>query len=337
MKLTSRLSRSAIDATRFTATSPHAYSKPTPSLRSSAPVSSTTSTSSTSSPRTPPQFQSANRSPNPNATNNNNAPKLRFRPPQQPEGPTFQETAAEKVARLRAQRIAEREAQVSRWDKIVVRGRKWADRAHRITVLFLVLFSIVAAGITVFALSDMILHNRRKRSAFFTEQRALYAERLLGAIEAEKAGLELDDDQTLIINRERARVQAEEAKKERSWGKTIKGVLMGGLKGEEGVVGEGGRVESEAEVLERIGVGGMEVLRGAEGKGGEGEGLGGKGGQDGGSGGGGGGLLQTIEGKRREGEKALEARGVTGGPLDQMAEEAVKEVKSKSGWFGWGR
>ena len=130
MKLTSRLSRSAIDATRFTATSPHAYSKPTPSLRS-APVSSSTTAS-----RANPQ---ARRPPHPST----NAPKQQpLRSPLPPGGNgAGTETPAEKVARLRAQRMAEREAQVSQWDKVVVRGRSWADRAHKVTVYFLVTFS----------------------------------------------------------------------------------------------------------------------------------------------------------------------------------------------------
>ena len=51
------------------------------------------------------------------------------------------ETPAEKVARLRAQRMREREGQMTRWDRVVVRGRSWADRAHKVTVYFLVTFS----------------------------------------------------------------------------------------------------------------------------------------------------------------------------------------------------
>ena len=262
--------------------------------------------------------------------------------------------------------MAEREAQVSQWDKVIVRGRSWADRAHKVTVYFLVTFSgtsclrisripysfhsislslqpysqprihtVAAAAITAFALTDMILHNRRKRSAFYAEQRALYSTRLLDAIETEKAGLPLDEDQTLILNRERARVQAEEAKKERSW--SVKGLFMGGLKEEEVVVGKSGEAEvvpSEGEMLEKIGVGGIEVLEAAEGKLEEGDIVGEVGEEERRREGG---LLQTIKDKRREGEKAFEARGVAGGPLDQMAEEAAKEVKSRSSWLSWGR
>lgn len=122
MKLSSRLSRSAIDATRFTATSPHAYSKPTRTIPSST-------SSSTPNARANPQ---SHRIPKPNA------PK---RPPQPGSAAKPTETPVEKVARLRAARIAEREAQVTSWDTVVVKGRSWADSAHKVTVYTLVAFS----------------------------------------------------------------------------------------------------------------------------------------------------------------------------------------------------
>ena len=134
MKLTSRLSRSAIDATRFTATSPHAYSKPSP-LRSIAPSSSsTTAATPNAASRSNTSRTQLGREPTPN-------PAPKFRPPMQPPGANSIETPAEKVARLRAARMREREAQVSRWERIVVRGRSWADTAHKATVYFLVTFS----------------------------------------------------------------------------------------------------------------------------------------------------------------------------------------------------
>ena len=190
---------------------------------------------------------------------------------------------------------------------------------------------VIAAGVTAFALTDMILHNRRKRSAFYAEQHALYATRLLDAIEAEKSGLPLDEDQTLILNRERARVQAEEAKKERSWGKSIKGMLIGGLKQDEEAekVSEVS-VPTEAQVLEMMGVDQRRILEAAE-EGGRGEGEIRERRRDGS------GILQAVEDKRREGEKVMEARGVEGGPLDQMAEGAVEKARSKGGWMSWGR
>lgn len=259
------------------------------------------------------------------------------------------ETAAEKVARLRQARLREREAQITTWDRVVIRGRVWADRAHKVTVVSLLGFSIVAAAITGFALTDMILHNRRKRSAFYAEQRAIYSQRLIEAIETEKSGMPLDEDQTLVINRERARVQAEEAAKERSWGKSIRGMLMGGLKGDEEEGERGGKVAvpSEEEILKKLGVTQTSILERAAqadrdsapkttdlGHSSE------EGRRDGT------GILRAVAEKRREGERAMEAAGVRGGPLDRMAEGPVQAVGgtihtaeekagSRGGWSNW--
>lgn len=180
-------------------------------------------------------------------------------------------------------------------------------------------------------MTDMILHNRRKRSAFYAEQHALYSQRLIEAIETEKSGMPLDEDQTLILNRERARVQAEEAAKERTWGKRIKGVFIGDLKtDEEGATAENVVVPSEGEILQKLGVDQTSILERAtqadrdsgvnttdsgnireEGR------------RDGSR------ILQAVAEKRREGERAMEAAGVRGGPLDQMAEGAVQAVGGK--------
>lgn len=57
--------------------------------------------------------------------------------PQKKPGPPG-ETPYEKVKRLRAAADAARDAQVTGWDKVIVRGRVWADRAHRFTALSLI-------------------------------------------------------------------------------------------------------------------------------------------------------------------------------------------------------
>lgn len=311
------MSRSAADATRFTATSPHAYSKPT-SIRSAA------SSASRSNP--PPR-----RIPNPNARGPPQRPGITSAP----NSPPQIETPIKKVARLRAARLAEKNAQISRWDQIVVRGRVWADRAHKVTAYSLIGFSVVAASITAFALTDMILHNRRKRNAFYAEQHSLYDTRLIQAIETEKSGMPLDEDQTLILNRERARVQAEESAKERTWSKRAKGLFLGGLKKDDDEEQTPVVVPTEGQILEMIGVDQRKLLevseQGIRDGAGPGEEMGDR--RDGN------GVLAAIEQHRREGEKILEERGVTGGPLDQVAEEAVEKVKEtgKGGWLNWGR
>lgn len=119
------MSRSAIDATRFTATSPHAYSKPF-AIRSSS--ASASSASSSSSHPLPPSFLS------PLSKKNALPSQKPSHNPSTPSPQKFAETPAQKVARLRAARFAAKYAEAPLWDRVVIRGRYVADKAHRITV-----------------------------------------------------------------------------------------------------------------------------------------------------------------------------------------------------------
>lgn len=101
--------RSATDATRFTSTTPHA----------SKPISKPTSAAHLPSRNTPPRKP---------------AGKTGAAAPAAAGG----ETPLEKVKRLRAAADRARDAQVSTFDKVLVRGRVWADRAHRFTALTLI-------------------------------------------------------------------------------------------------------------------------------------------------------------------------------------------------------
>ena len=160
-------------------------------------------------------------------------------------------------------------------------------------------------------MTDMILHNRRKRSAFYAEQRDIYTRRLLEAIETERAGRPLDEDQAVVMNRERARVQAQEAKKQRTWGKTIKGFLFSDLKNED--VDPPPVVPSEGEVLDRLGVDQVGVLKASEGKGRRDD------------------TERPVEEPMAEQMKQSKGgvAGVLGGPLDHMADQAANDVESK--------
>jgi len=83
--------RSPADATRFTATGPHASSKATTIDLGAAP---------------PPN-----------------------------------ETPAQKVARLREASRRAKIEQLTTWEKVVVSGRVWADRAHKVTATSLIALS----------------------------------------------------------------------------------------------------------------------------------------------------------------------------------------------------
>ena len=112
----------------------------------------------------------------------------------------------------------------------------------------------------------MVLHNRRKRSAFFDQQHTIYNTRLIAAIETEKAGVPLADDQLVILGREKNKVQEEERRKALGWWGRTKGALFSGLAMDMGGKDERIPVPTEAEVLQRIGVSSVGVLEASEGK-----------------------------------------------------------------------
>lgn len=198
---------------------------------------------------------------------------------------------------------------------------------------------VIAAGVTTFTLTDMVLHNRRKRHAFYDEQHNIYNARLTAAIETEKAGIPLAEDQVVILSRERARVAKEEQRKALGmWGRT-KQALLGGLKSDMGPEYDRITVPSEAEVLDKIGLSSTGVLEATDGiakvnKKGELEGLRPLGIVD-----------QAIDNRRKSeaqrdaqpSENQGAAGSAIGGTVDRLAEEAVADAKQASkSWFGWG-
>ena len=185
----------------------------------------------------------------------------------------------------------------------------------------------------------MILHNRRKRNAFYAEQHTIYQTRLVAAIETEKAGLPLDEDQTLIMARERAKVDAAERKHEKSFLSGLTGMFTGGLKKdmEEPIV-----VPSESAMLERMGVSSVGVLEASDGKvrvneTGDVEGVEQTG------------LAKAVKQKREEmgleermgpAEIRSTAQERRGGMLDRIGEQTASGASSKGsslgGWLSWG-
>ncbi|KAL8715138.1 MAG: hypothetical protein Q9220_001095 [cf. Caloplaca sp. 1 TL-2023] len=330
------MSRTVADATRFTATAPHAYSKPASILRSAAAKAATFSPSSSPSPVSSQQQQQQQaqlRRPPPSSSFSP------FRPPPsspQQQPPSQPETPAQKVARIRALRAAEKLNALSLWDRIVVRGRVVADVAHRVTVFGLIGATVLAFIVTSFSLTDMILYNRRQRSIYFEAQESIYAANLMSAIDAEKAGRPLTEDEQSTINRERMVLKAEaeaEERKKRGWG--VKKFFFGGLgmgEEEEEEGGEGGAGNAGG-VVDHVAVGGGEKRWGnAEVEGRES-------------------LVEIVgekvEATRREGERVWEeaeqegAGVVVGGPLDRMterlAEKGKEEVEGWKRWVGWGK
>lgn len=230
------------------------------------------------------------------------------------------ESAQQKIARLRAAAAAAKRGNESSFDKIVLRGRVWADRAHRVTAFSLIGLTVVAGAVATAGITDMLLHNRRRRNEWFAEQRAKSARELAEARQAQASGF-ATEDQMLLINRERAAEEAAEAKKNRPGVfKRTSDWLFSGLSKEEQ---KGGRLgaaaaaanasNSAAELLTDEQVSGQRHDRS---------------------------VLQVVEEKvdanRRQGERVEEVVRPLGGPLDQQAALAADAIISTSkSWAFW--
>ena len=162
------------------------------------------------------------------------------------------------------------------------------------------------------------MYNRRKRKVFLEEQHVLLQERLVEARTAAARGA-ADEDQILLLNRERAAEEADEAKKSRKtlW-KSIKGVFSTeGLQEED----THGKLNTETEDSRGLPeTGSFEIPEQKQvpeeyPKNGT--------------------ILHAMEERRREGERELERRGAEGGVLDKLAEQAASTEPGKRDWTSW--
>ncbi|EFX02066.1 hypothetical protein CMQ_2115 [Grosmannia clavigera kw1407] len=177
--------RSAADATRFTSTVPHA------SRRAAGPGSSATPAAS--------RFQSPG--------SNGGAPGGARPPP-----PSFPgETPEQKVARLRAAHMAAKNAQVSRFDRIVHSARHMFDSAHRITIVGLIGFTAIAGLLTVYTTVDMMRFNHKRKLEFIAAQKQMEDDSLAAARLAYMRG-DATEEQTALVEEvaaaERAAINA---------------------------------------------------------------------------------------------------------------------------------
>lgn len=101
----------------------------------------------------------------------------------------------------------------------------------------------------------MIIWNRRKNRQYVKDQAVLYQEAVTNAIEAESSGKELNEEQRLILGRERVRFEEQEAaerRKKESWWITkwlFSGLKMGDENDEEGAPRSGTDSEDGSESL----------------------------------------------------------------------------------------
>ncbi|KAJ5752472.1 hypothetical protein N7520_009389 [Penicillium odoratum] len=183
------MSRSAADATRFTATGPYASSKPN------------------GTPYNLPDFMKSN----------DKSSKTKQAPQPGPDGTP--ETPKQKVARLRAQARAARMAQsssgVDRWIEL---GRRFANKAHKGMVYSLIAASGVCGVLTVYSMVSLTMYNRRQRTLWIEKE----IETLNQARIAQANGTANEEQLELIKKEEIGAIlkrNREEEKAQRPWAK----------------------------------------------------------------------------------------------------------------------
>ncbi|KAK6615975.1 hypothetical protein H4I95_01127 [Botrytis cinerea] len=213
------------------------------------------------------------------------------------------ETPQQRVRRLRAAADKARDAQISTFDKFLLRGRVWADKAHRFTAFSLIGLTFIAGGVTVYALGDMMKFK--------------YAMALESAQAAAASGI-ATESQIEFLNREKEREQkvkiAEEAKKKApgAWKKSKDWLFSGLKKEEEGDdVGTSERrlgYEALSEEDDTLGERESDVLRAIEEK------------------------KMAIQNKAKSAFEAEKERQRNGGPLDRIGTDGEEQKPKSGGW-----
>lgn len=243
-------------------------------------------------------------------------------------------------------------------DRIIDRGRIWADYAHRFTTYALLGVTGISTVVAVYGLTSLVAHNRRQKRAWIERE----LQRLQDAQTAFLKG-EATAEQLHLLEQERAgeelatkRKQEDDATKTRGLWAQVKGLVgKGAAAGEMGAdtVGEaearevrqGGRerlleegwLEGEAKPMPQQREGVKTVPVAVEASNIKGVGLDEKGRpvpigrtKE---------VVDTFEAHRRTGEQEVTARtGITGGSLDVLAgnvASAVDPSKGSGDWLSW--
>ncbi|OKL61629.1 hypothetical protein UA08_03867 [Talaromyces atroroseus] len=194
------MSRSAADATRFTATGPYVSSK--------VPYQLPTSVK-------PAQSGSNQQSPKPGSSSSSSA-----------------ETPRQKVERLRAQARAAKLAQsTTAFDRIIERGRRVANGAHKVMIYTLITASGVCGALTLYSVVSLTMWNRRQRELWLDKQ----LQDLQAAREAYVKGTATTEQLEILRNEKIGEIEKrkkQEADEQRLWNRT-KRFLFDGLKKED--------------------------------------------------------------------------------------------------------
>ncbi|KAE9966378.1 hypothetical protein BLS_007042 [Venturia inaequalis] len=228
------------------------------------------------------------------------------------------ETPLQKVTRLREAARKARAANESPAERLIERGRLWADRAHRFTTLSLIGFTAVAGVVVAISLGDMVVYNRRKRNEWYVVQQELHKRDLIAARSAMSEGT-ANEDQILLINQERLREEAEAEKLQK------KGMFA---KAKESIFGTEKKEEKKGGTMGITGITGREPQK---------EDLG---------------VVKAVQEKVAEGKEKVKSidirpadqnviqthtpKTISGGPLDQIAEKAADSAsKTTKSWTDW--
>lgn len=172
----------------------------------------------------------------------------------------------------------------------------------------------IAGIVTVFALGDMIIYNRKKRTEWMEGQHAQRQQLLQGAYQAAAAGT-ADEDQMLLINQEKAAEAAAQARMARGGLlKRTKRFLFSGLSNDDAMPDD-----EEPRGRETLGTSGGEVWKesASDNSGETGDQIG---------------IIRAVEDMRRDHARPQ----VRGGPLDQLAENVTTSASEKSNnWTSW--
>ncbi|KAH8698316.1 hypothetical protein BGW36DRAFT_396134 [Talaromyces proteolyticus] len=210
------MSRSAADATRFTATGPYVGPQAPykmPDLKSKTnkqkPQPTPTSTSSSSSIGGAGGAGGGN-------------------------GESVQgETPRQKVERLRAQaRAARLNQNTSPVDRLIERGRRAANGAHKMIIYTLIAASGVCGALTLYSVVSLTMWNRRQRDLWLDRQ----LQDLQSARQAYIQGTATPEQLEILKNEKIGEIEkqkAEEAKEQRVWSKAKRFLFEGLNKGDD--------------------------------------------------------------------------------------------------------
>ncbi|RDW66472.1 hypothetical protein BP6252_10107 [Coleophoma cylindrospora] len=230
-------------------------------------------------------------------------------------GPTG-ETPQQKVARLRASAAKARDAKISSFDKFLVHGRVWADRAHRFTTLSLIGITFVCGGVTVYALGDMMIYNRKKRDEYYAQEKALKAAAYDRAKTAVSRGTATEADIAFVKGEDDWAKRMEERKNRPGLWKRSKDWLFSGLKKEDqpeiNATSEGAPI-SEMLRDKALSVRGTEseIIKAAEEK------------------------KNSVQDKVAQAFADEKARQKKGGPLDRLGSSDEDDAPKAGGWTSW--